>query len=397
MEGRIRVRATIFILCSIFLPLASNARHPLASGARHRHKHGRVARHGFGGVTQLKDLRVGFYGDTCPQVEQIVNEVVTKAYKKDPGVVAGFLRLFFHDCFVHGCDASILLDKTASGEKVEKDSRANGQGMRGLEVIDEAKARIEAECPGIVSCADVLSYATREGSVIAGVPHYDVAAGRRDGLISRETDVAGNIPLPSQPLQNISQLFISKGMTVEDMVVLIGSHSIGIAHCPTFLYRVAQYNPTVKVDPKLTTADANNIRNTCLRPVPFEILSQTFMPFDPVTPFRMDNIFYKHLLEGKALIESDRLMADDITTKQTVQAMAGNEQNWLEKFADAMARLGMVDVKTGTEGEIRTNCRFVNSVNPQQPGDNNGDSGIGFDKDDEKQFREIIGPTIFVH
>lgn len=67
---------TIFIACSIFLPLALAKLEP-------------------------KGLRVGFYENSCPQAEQIVAEVVSEAYRKDPGVAAGFLRIFFHDCFVN--------------------------------------------------------------------------------------------------------------------------------------------------------------------------------------------------------------------------------------------------------------------------------------------------------
>ena len=61
-----------------------------------------------------------------------------------------------------GCDASILLDTTPSGEPVEKTSRANVFASQIFKYIDRLKADIERECPGVVSCADILAYATRE-------------------------------------------------------------------------------------------------------------------------------------------------------------------------------------------------------------------------------------------
>ncbi|PSS28515.1 Peroxidase [Actinidia chinensis var. chinensis] len=336
MEGRARTSAAIFILCSILLPGAS---------AQHERNGG---------------LRVGFYDKTCPRAEEIVAEVVSDAYKKNRGIAAGFLRILFHDCFVHGCDASILLDATPSGGETEKESVANAKSLRGLEVIDAVKDKLESECPGIVSCADTLTFATRDGSVLAGVPHYPMAGGRRDGLVSRKDDVILNMASPDLPVRNITELFVRKGLTQEEMVILTGAHSIGIAHCPTFLYRIQDYNETHRIDPKLDAADAFKIISTCQQ-VSSEKMVEASLPLDAQSPFKMDNSFYKNLLKGKSLIESDSAMSDDPMTRPIMERVAADEKKWLTMFGRAMARLAAVDVKTGTKGEIRKNCRFVNS------------------------------------
>lgn len=104
--------------------------------------------------------RVGFYRATCPRAESIVQSAVQSAIRNNPAMAPGLLRMFFHDCFVNGCDASILLDGSSS----EKTAGPNSL-LRGFEVIDAAKTQLETACPGVVSCADILALAARDSVV----------------------------------------------------------------------------------------------------------------------------------------------------------------------------------------------------------------------------------------
>lgn len=65
---------------------------------------------------------------------------------------------------MQGCDASILLDDTPSilGEKTAPN---NNGSVRGYEVIDDVKSKVENLCPGVVSCADILAVVARDASV----------------------------------------------------------------------------------------------------------------------------------------------------------------------------------------------------------------------------------------
>ncbi|KAG5604710.1 hypothetical protein H5410_026202 [Solanum commersonii] len=294
-------------------------------------------------------LQVGFYDYTCPNAEKIIKDGMTRTFGNDSSMAAPIPRLLFHDCFVNGCDASLFLDKTPSGARVEKLAPSNGATVRGFELIDEIKADLEAECPGIVSCSDLLVYLSRDAFVVSGVPYYDVPGGRRDGMESLEANVLGNLPLPDSTVDKMIDLFKKKGLNEEDLVVLIGAHSIGVAHCFSFRYRVDDPVKATMVDPRL----AGVMKFTCTSPM-------STLAFDTTTQYKMDSIYYKQLSGKRALLESDGLLNEDPRTKDFIQKFGDDEKGWFTKLGKAMNKLASIQVLTGDQGQIRKQCRFVN-------------------------------------
>ncbi|KAM0917607.1 hypothetical protein ACQ4PT_009112 [Festuca glaucescens] len=66
-----------------------------------------------------------------------------------------------------GCDASVLLDSTSTaGNTAERDAKPN-KSLRGFGSVERVKAKLEAACPGVVSCADVLTLMARDAVVLA--------------------------------------------------------------------------------------------------------------------------------------------------------------------------------------------------------------------------------------
>ncbi|KAF0913442.1 hypothetical protein E2562_022222 [Oryza meyeriana var. granulata] len=113
-----------------------------------------------------------YYDYCCPQVYRIVRSRVAAAMKAEMRMGASLLRLHFHDCFVNGCDASILLD----GSNSEKFAGPNNNSVRGYELIDTIKADLESACPGVVSCADIVALAAKYGVLLGRTRSGDPAA-----------------------------------------------------------------------------------------------------------------------------------------------------------------------------------------------------------------------------
>ncbi|KAG2575899.1 hypothetical protein PVAP13_7KG363001 [Panicum virgatum] len=95
-------------------------------------------------------LSVYFHLDSCPQLETIVRSHVDAALRQNVRLTAGLLRVFFHDCFPQGCDASILLD---NGERNLPPNVGLQQEV--LQLIEDARAKVHAQCGATVSCADI--------------------------------------------------------------------------------------------------------------------------------------------------------------------------------------------------------------------------------------------------
>ncbi|VAH59965.1 unnamed protein product [Triticum turgidum subsp. durum] len=106
-----------------------------------------------------------FYDNSCPKAKEMVHSIVAQAVARETRMAASLVRLHFHDCFVKGCDASVLLDNSTNIIS-EKGSNPNKNSLRGFEVVDQIKAALEAACPGTVSCADILALAARDSTIL---------------------------------------------------------------------------------------------------------------------------------------------------------------------------------------------------------------------------------------
>ena len=131
------------------------------------------------------------------------------------------------------------------------------QTLRGFSFIDGVKKALEAECPGVVSCADIVALVARDSVVVTvstklltilraekyvpnlvflfmqGGPYWKVPTGRRDGRISNASEALANIPPPTSNFSSLQTSFASKGLDLKDLVLLSGKFKL--VHPRSFL------------------------------------------------------------------------------------------------------------------------------------------------------------------
>ncbi|KAJ4952262.1 hypothetical protein NE237_029094 [Protea cynaroides] len=299
-----------------------------------------------------------FYDHSCPKAQEIIKSVVAQAVAKETRMAASLLRLHFHDCFVKGCDGSILLD--SSGTIIsEKRSNPNRNSARGFEVIDEIKSALEKECPETVSCADILAIAARDSTVLTGGPSWEVPLGRRDSESASLSGSNNNIPAPNNTFQTILTKFMLQGLDIVDLVALSGSHTIGDSRCTSFRQRLYNQSGNGQPDYSLDQSYAAQLRTNC----PKSGGDQNLFFLDNVSPTKFDNYYFKNLLIFKGLLNSDEvLFTKNEESMELVKAYAENNDLFFNQFAISMIKMGNISPLTGLKGVIRKNCRRVNGI-----------------------------------
>jgi peroxidase len=308
-------------------------------------------------TTTSAQLTRGFYNNVCPNVEQLVRSAVNQKFQQTFVTAPATLRLFFHDCFVRGCDASVLIQ--SPNNKAEKDHPDDiSLAGDGFDTVVKAKAAVDRDpkCRNKVSCADILALATRDVVNLAGGPFYNVELGRRDGRISTLAGVQHNLPGPHFNLNQLNSMFSLHGLSQTDMIALSGAHTIGFSHCNRFSNRIFGFSRTNRIDPSLNLQYAFQLRQMC----PLKVDPRIAINMDPVSPQKFDNQYFKNLQQGKGLFTSDQVLFTDSRSKTTVNLFASNPQAFNNAFISAITKLGRVGVKTGNQGEIRFDCSRAN-------------------------------------
>ncbi|GLJ14567.1 hypothetical protein SUGI_0235810 [Cryptomeria japonica] len=268
-----------------------------------------------------------FYAVACPQALSIVKFAVAQAL---------------------GCDGSVLLDDTSTFTG-EKGGLANVNSLRGFDVIDTIKSRLEAACTGVVSCADILAIAARDSVVLLGGPTWIVQLGRRDSTTASLSGANSNLPNPFGDLDALIKTFNDQGLSTKDMIVLSGAHTIGQARCVAFRSRI--YNDT-----NIDSTFAASLKANC----PGNGGDNNISPLDLTTPNFFDNTYYKNLKVQKGLLHSDQALFGGGSSDALDTTYSTNSASFFNDFATSMVNMGNINSLIGSNGEVRNNCRKIN-------------------------------------
>ncbi|KQK07971.1 peroxidase 2 [Brachypodium distachyon] len=294
-----------------------------------------------------------------------MQEKVRKIVEENRFDAPGLIRILFHDCWVKGCDASVLLNMTKGENEIH--APQNG-GLRGMGVIQSIKDALSVDY-NYVSCADAVVFAAREATAILSnyAIVYEVdGPGRNDSTTSYAAD-AGVLPPPFADFDFLLANFQSKaGFGLEELVVLSGVHAIGRSHRGTFNDRLdgtvtpssqinddyrnaidrktsTYYYPAswqalvgAKPSPDMAATAENNVRDMD------DVRSASRYDATGVklTPKGvLDNSYYAANLQNMVLFKSDWTLRTNFAAGAAMQLYKEKPEIWYGLFGNAMAKL----------------------------------------------------------
>ncbi|KAL6651723.1 hypothetical protein ACP70R_010648 [Stipagrostis hirtigluma subsp. patula] len=291
------------------------------------------------------ELSVDFHADSCPQLEAIVSSAVHDALRQNVHLTAGLLRIYFHDCFPQGCDASVLLKGDGSEQSMGPNTTLQ---PRALQLIEDIRAEVHDACGPTVSCADITALATRDAVVASGGPSYAVHLGHLDSLAPASGEDVGDLPSPTTAsVHALLDAFSSRGLNkTGDLVSLSGAHTVGKARCVSFADRAARGGDTfAKKLAANCSRDHNRLQNLDVR-----------------TPDAFDNAYFVDLTFNQGVFTSDMALVKNHSTARFVTKFAKSKDAFFARFAKSMVKLSRVPRKpAGNVGEIRRNCFRTNA------------------------------------
>jgi len=121
-----------------------------------------------------------------------------------------------------------------------------------------------------------------------------------------------------------------------------------VARCLTFKNRLSD-----PVDPTMDSDFSKTLSKTCSGGDDAE---QTF----DMTRNNFDNFYFQALQRKSGVLFSDQTLYNNPITKSIVKGYAMNQAKFFLDFQQAMVKMSLLDVKEGSQGEVRADCRKIN-------------------------------------
>ncbi|KAF3948835.1 hypothetical protein CMV_025216 [Castanea mollissima] len=240
--------------------------------------------------------------------------------------------------FFEVCDASVLLDDSNGN----KNCSIEKQALKGFDKIDSIKEELEKACPRVVSCADIVSIATRDGIMLAGGPFYPTL-----------------------------HLFALRGSDERDTVSLLGAHNIGKIGCEFIQRRLSNFKGTGQPDLTIAPDFLTEMRMRCQ-----DSHRTTTQPSSSMASLEMSEAagrmtylqalsssissgagfethYYQSLLNGRGLLFADQQLMANEKTARLVRAYASDDGSTFRMdFAGAMMKMSGLNILTGSQGQV---------------------------------------------
>ncbi|KAJ0099743.1 hypothetical protein Patl1_20851 [Pistacia atlantica] len=270
-------------------------------------------------------------------------------YCEQKDVSAALLRLFFQDSFIRAFDASLFLDDSNgnTNHSIERWAVLHST-LNCFDKIDLIKAELERACPGVVSYADTLALATRDGILLvciiqcsalhASWPIPSSITGRIDSSESDFQETMYEIPKPDGNLSQTFHLFSLRGFNGRETVSLLGAHNIGKMSCQFIQGCLYNFTGTGKPDPTIAADFLNELRLNCQANNSNSSLNDSEIS----SGSDLDN-YFRSLLRGRGLLFADQqLMADGKTATLLKAYTSGDGTIFRMDFARAMVKMSIL-------------------------------------------------------
>jgi peroxidase len=142
------------------------------------------------------------------------------------------------------------------------------------------------------------------------------------------------------------------------MSCFTGAHTFGRARCVSFSNRLYDFQSTGNPDPTIDATYLEMLRQTC----PQGGDANTLANLDQATANDFDNNYFTNLQNNKGLLQSDQelLSTTGANTVDIVNRFANSQSDFFDSFGQSMIKMGNISPLTGSNGEIRSDCKRVN-------------------------------------
>lgn len=182
--------------------------------------------------------------------------------------------------------------------------------------------------------------------------------GRLDSLTASQEDSNQIMPCPRSNATYLIDLLSRFNLSVQDLVALSGSHSIGKGRCFSIVFMLYNQSGSEHPDPAIDQTFKEKLDKLC----PLGGDGNVTGDLD-ATPEIFDNQYFKYLVNGKGFLNSDQMLFTYPLTSEYVREFSVNQESFFKAFAGGMIKMG--DLQSGRPGEIRRDCRVANSYRPR--------------------------------